>query len=515
MSSKVIKQAPFAVSGEIDVVQKYQDHLQATGNLSNIGTLIRTLRHLITWLSLIRLSIESLDIRVLRQFRNHECTCPGPHGYRQDSERARTLLHRFLAYLMETEQVRMPVEIETGGRVVESFVQLLEAQGYADQVVVNYRTCCRHFIVWLYLNDINLADVSNELVDQFMSHHCTYVQPQFSAVATRFSGGRHSRYRLRSFIGYLIDTGIVAPRPMPAPIESGQHLPQFQIWLRQSRGIKEQTIRTYCNGVEKYIVHLGDDPEQYTAATIQKAVQRRLEVESRDLVVRQTSALRLYLRFLALQGHCRPGLAGAVPTISRQKFSTLPRHLPPEDIERIIASCDLTTAMGIRNRAILLLLARLAVRVGDVASLRMKDIDWANALVRVSGKSQREAVLPLPQDVGDALREYILHARSAAATDKVFLRVIPPRHQPLSKSGVSTVAAAALKRSGVKADGLPAAHLFRHSAATNLLRNNTPLEVISTLLRHQSVTATAVYARVDIPMLLEVAQPWPTSGGVQ
>ena len=168
--------------------------------------------------------------------------------------------------------------------------------------------------------------------------------------------------------------------------------------------------------------------------------------------------------------------------------------------------------MGLRDRAIVLLLARLALRAGDVANLRLNDIDWDHALVRVSGKSRRAAVLPLAQDVGAAVKDYLLHARPVVEAEKVFLRMMPPLHQPLASGGVSAVAQAAIKRSGVKAQGLPAGHVFRHSAATNLLRDNTPLEVISTLLRHQSTQTTAVYARVDVRMLREVAQPWPVAG---
>ena len=129
-----------------------------------------------------------------------------------------------------------------------------------------------------------------------------------------------------------------------------------------------------------------------------------------------------------------------------------------------------------------------------------------------SGKSRRAAVLPLPQDVGAAVKDYLLHSRPVVDAQKVFLRMMPPLHQPLTSGGVSAVAQAAIKRSGVEAQGLPAGHVFRHSAATNLLRDNTPLEVISTLLRHQSTQTTAIYARVDVRMLREVAQPWPVTG---
>lgn len=514
MSSKVTKL--LAPTSELDVVQEYRAQLKNLEQSPDVTVkCIRTIVHLITWLSSVGKRIEHLDIRVLHQFLNHNCACPKPHGYRKDIGRARGALHRFLGFLIEIGRVRIPPSIEAGGKVVESFLQFLQEQGYVSDSIAAYRKRCRHFIVWLYLNDVTLAGVSDAVLSRFLSHDCHCIHPQFFVGTNRFAGSDNSRFKLGVFINYLIDTGIAPPRPTLSSSEPGQYLSRFENWLRQYRGITDSTIDSYGKAIEVFIGYLGDDPDQYTATRMQKTVQLRLENDSHQLVRRESSALRLYLQFLALEGVCRPGLAGAVPTIPRQPLSTMPRYLPYEDIERIIASCDPSTAKGMRDRAILLLLARLAFRAGDVAGLELNDIDWERALVRVRGKSQREAMLPLPQDVGDAIRNYILRARAATSTEKVFLRTLPPLHQPLSGGGVSAVAKAAIRCSGVKADGLPAAHLFRHSAATNLLRDGTPLEVISSLLRHQSVSTTAVYARVDIPMLLEVAQHWPTSGGAK
>ena len=509
-----ITASPEASGGpDLDIVQNYRLRLQALGYCpSLVGKCIRTVRHLVTWLSANGMGLETLDVRVLDQFLKHDCACPGPRGYRKNLDRARWHLHRFLGFLMETAHVRIPPEIETGGRVVEAFLQSLLAQGYVHESIVAYRKRCRHFIVWLYLRDIALAEVDDDVLPRFLSHDCTCVHPDFFVRAGRFAGRKNSRSRIGVFIDYLVCTGIAPPRPVPACGQPGRYLARFVTWLRRCRGIGDGTIQSYHKAMRVLLAHLGDDPDQYCATLIRNVVRHRLETASRELVRRETSALRLYLRFLVLEGICRPGLVGAVPTVPRKRFPSLPRHLPREDIERIIASCDCATPMGMRDRAILLLLARLALRSGDVANLRLNDIDWDNALVRVSGKSRRAAVLPLPQDVGTALIDYILHARPAVDAGKVFLRMSPPLHQPLSSGGVSGVAKAAIKRSGVKAEGLPPAHLFRHSAATNLLRDSTPLEIISTLLRHQSTQTTAIYARVDVRMLREVAQPWPVAG---
>ena len=491
-----------------DIVQTCKVRLQAPGHSPSLtGKCIRTVRHLVTWLSANGSGIETLDIRVLHRFLNHDCACPGPHGYRKNFKRGAWHPHRFLGFLMETGRARMPAEIEAGGRAVEAFLQSLAAQGYVPDSIAAYRKRCRHFVVWLCLHDIALAGIDDDVAFRFLSHDCACAHPRFFTRGNRFAGSRNSRSRIGVFIECLIDAGIAPPRPAPACEEPGRHLARFATWLRRYRGIGERTIQGYRKAMRVLLPHLGDDPDRYDATLIGKTAQRRLETASRDLVRRETTALRLYLRFLALDDLCRPGLVGAVPTVPRQRFSTLPRHLPREAIERIVESCDPTTPKGVRDRAILPLLARLALRAGDVANLRLNDIDWDHAVIRAGGKSRRAAVPPLPQDVGDAVGDYIFHARPVVEAGAVFLRTTPPLHEPLASGGVSAVARAAVKRSGVEATGLPAAHVFRHSAATNLLRDNTPLEVIGALLRHRSIRTTQLYARVDVRMLREVAQP--------
>ena len=499
MSYMIIDTPSPEASGEPDpdIVQIYTSHLRHLGYGSKlVGTCVRTILHLITWLSASGKGIEVLDIRILHQFLNHDCKCPGPRGYRKNPGRASWHLHRFLGHLIDTGRVSMPPEIETGAREVESFLQTLVVQGYVPNSIVAFRTRCRHFIVWLYLNDIALAEINDKVLPRFLSHDCTCVHPDFYSRYRTFSGGKGSKSTIGLFVDHLIRTGSVPPRPRPACEEPGHSLAHYRAWLRCYRGIGERTIQKYSRDMCALLLHLGCNPDRYDASLFRSTVQHRLETASHGSVRREMSVLRSYLRFLAMEGLCRPGLVDAVPTVPQQKFATLPRHLPREAIEQIITSCDRTTPMGLRDHAILLLLARLALRVGDVASLCLDDIDWDNALVRVSGKSRRATALPLPQDVGDAVKDYILYARPVVETRIVFLRMLSPLYQPLSSSGVSDVARAAIKRSGVKAEGLPAGHVFRHSAATNMLREDVPLEVISSLLRHQSTDTTAIYARV-------------------
>lgn len=278
--------------------------------------------------------------------------------------------------------------------------------------------------------------------------------------------------------------------------------------MRRHRGTGERRILAHAQAITKLLPQLGDDPGRYDAALINRVMLQNLESTSRVSAQQICGSLRMYLRFLAATGACPPALVGAIPRIPRWRMATLPRYILNDDVERVIASCDPTTPRGLRDRAILLLLARLALRGGDVANLHLHDIDWDNALIRVAGKTRRTVALPLPQDVGDALLAYIEHARPAVDSSKVFIRVIAPFQPFASSSPVVIIVRDALKRAGVDNANLRGAYLLRHSAATHMLRSGATLDAVGAVLRHRSPETTAIYAKVDTSMLSQVAQPW-------
>ena len=197
----------------------------------------------------------------------------------------------------------------------------------------------------------------------------------------------------------------------------------------------------------------------------------------------------------------------AIPRLAGWRKAALPSYLEPAVVERIIAGCDPSMPLGARDHAVLLLLARLALRAGDVAALRLDDIDWPHGRLRVSGKTRQEAWLPVPQEVGDAILHYLGTARPAVAQDAVFLITHAP-YTPILPRQVSQTAERAIRRAGIDAPGY-GAHLFRHSAATALVRQGLSLQAIGSLLRHRDVDTTAVYAKVDVDLLRQVALPWP------
>lgn len=184
----------------------------------------------------------------------------------------------------------------------------------------------------------------------------------------------------------------------------------------------------------------------------------------------------------------------------------MPKYLPAGDVEDLINSCD-QTHLGIRDRAILLLLARLGLRASEVSGLKFSSIIWSDAALLVTGKNRCETRLPLPQDVGEAILSYLKCARPQASSDYVFMTVVAP-WTPITRQVVGRAVVRAIRRTGISAPK-HGSHLLRHSAATNMLREGMSLPAIGVLLRHASIETTTVYAKVDINLLKEVAMPWP------
>ncbi|WP_343221457.1 tyrosine-type recombinase/integrase [Mesorhizobium silamurunense] len=310
-------------------------------------------------------------------------------------------------------------------------------------------------------------------------------------------------------MGFLVECGVVAPLREDTSRAHDDQVLAFQTWLRRHRGISERTICRHGRMVMRLLPALGRDPKLYDAGLIRQVILYEAQRSSRAYLKTMTMALRGYLKYLSARGLCQPGLDQAIPAVP-WRLSALPRYISTAEVDRVIASCDVTTPRGIRDRAILLLLARLGLRAGDVRDMRLDDINWREGTLRVRGKGRREIRLPLPQAAGDAIIDYLQEARPDAACEQIFLRTAAP-HQPLASSSVSSMVRLALERAGINDAPSRGTNLLRHSAATGMLRAGATLDTIGTVLRHRSVDTTAHYAKVDINMLLHIAQPWPGS----
>jgi integrase/recombinase XerD len=339
----------------------------------------------------------------------------------------------------------------------------------------------------------------------------------FAACTTELQAGRRVRYcrgpnnhSLTSaalFIRFLREQGVLPPLARPAsPADLWPVIREFRAWMRQHRGLTETTLDVYQQIIAELLTARGSDPRRYTAEALRDFVLERARRHGIWRAKTVTVSVRAFLRFLGATGQCPSGMQHAIPGFASWQLSTVPRFLAEEDVERVIASCP-ADGNGPRDKAVLLLLARLGLRAGEVARLRFADIDWIQGQITVSGKARRQEKLPLPQEVGDALLRYLRQSKPPLRTPEIFATVLAPIG-PLSRASVTHIVRAALHRVGIKAP-INGAHVLRHSAATTMLRHGASLAGIGAVLRHRSPRTTAYYAKVDFGLLSEIAQPWP------
>jgi len=487
------------------------EHLKREGlTESRVRCLRASARHFLVWLGQEDIDIGVIDDAVLQRFRRHDCRCLGMERERRKmlGGRSRQFVSgglRLVRFFEQSGRLEHPGELGENLRLLEEFLAECAGHGYAPDSLTGYRSACRHVLVWLHQSRIPMRRMNADVLERFVAHDCVCPGP-FQSPRKRL-GGRRYVYPVELFSRFLAARGVL-PGATTSDEVVDADLEAFAEWLRRHRGACEATIVNHLRRVARMRAELGADPGRYNAASVREVLLRRFATASRSHARALASSMRMYLRFVSAHGACPPALVGAVPTAPGWRLCELPRYVPAVDIERVIASCSVTTPVGLRDRAILLLLARLALRAGDVVHLRLSDLDWENARVRVCGKSRRETRLPLPQDVGDAVLDYIEHVRPRIGNDRVFLTVRAPYRPFTSSNAVTDIVIQALKRAGLHDVKPKGAYLFRHSAATNLLRAGASLDVIGALLRHRSPDTTVIYAKTDLPMLLEVTQPW-------
>jgi site-specific recombinase XerD len=343
-------------------------------------------------------------------------------------------------FLEDRGDIPIVDDIEHVATHLTAFAQHLSALGYSLVSQRGYRSQAEHFVCWLRLLRIQWSQVDAAVVDRFARHECRCAIRRKRKL-TEGTGPAHRRRGAHRFIGFLQESGVIPQTTMLCEPTEDPRLAAFRNWLRQHRGAADDTIRRYLHEELRWLPALGRDPSAYDAATIRDLVLNQGAERSRASVRMTATVLRSYLRFLAARGECRPELVGAVPVAPRRHLATLPRYTSSAMIERIVGSCDATTPVGIRDRAIVLLLARLGLRAGDVWRLRFVDIDWAKALLHVHGKSRRPASLPLPQDVGDAVLAYLERVRPKVKEERVFLRVQAPFRPFASSAEIAGIVA--------------------------------------------------------------------------
>jgi site-specific recombinase XerD len=381
---------------------------------------------------------------------------------------------------------------------IDGFAKFLANQGYAPLSVKSKCLLVADLSHWLKRRGLPLAQLDEGKLKQFHAHH-------------RCSIRRGDAATSQQLLKWLRGLGVVPALPQTVDrTVLGRLTQDYERFLSSQRGLAPATLSSYLPIVRRFLTErFGNSAvrvEDLRPRDLHRFILRQVPRGSRNYAKLMVTALRSFLRFLFQRGAIKTDLLTGVLGVANWRLSHLPKSLPPEQVERLLQCCDRSAPSGQRDYAILLLLARLGLRGGEVLSMTLDDPDWERGEIVVRGKGQRLERLPLPKDVGAALAHYLRHVRPACSTRKLFIRMKAPRHG-LRLSAICCVVRRALKRAGLDPD-FKGAHLLRHSLATNMLRRGASLGEIGQLLRHAQPTTTQIYAKVDIDALRRIALPW-------
>jgi len=377
------------------------------------------------------------------------------------------------------------------------FRSALLAAGYTPLSAVNQLRLMVHLSRWLDARGLSAVDLTDERVEEYL--------------LARRAAGYVERFTRRGLAPMLDVLDARGARPVVEPPLPGSAvrtlLASFERYLLAERGLASSTVAAYVARADRFVAQyaVDGDVSAVTAADVTGAVLAECATWSVGAGQYFVAALRSFLRFCRMAGLIEADLSAAALTVTGRRSSLLPKGISAADGRALLRSCDRRGAVGRRDHAVLLVLLRLGLRAGEVATLRLDDIDWRAGQIVVHGKGRREDRLPLPADVGEAVAGYLRWGRPAAARREVFLSVVAPC-SALTRESVSSIVRRACARAGVAPVG---AHRLRHSLACAMVRAEVPLAEIGQVLRHRSPISTAAYARVDVEQLRSLAQPWP------
>lgn len=384
------------------------------------------------------------------------------------------------------------------GVVAESFETELRRLGYKPGVARSQLGLLDDLSRWLDEEGIAPAELTRERVAEF--------------VGVRRREGRArfiSQMGMSTLLGYLRRTGVIPQPARRVPVGPAEVLlERYWRFLVEERGLVDTVVAQYETGARLFAgfaAERGLELAEVSAAEVSSFVAGHCANPVKFAPPELATIVRGFLRFLYVEGVIGLPLAQAVPPVASWSGSRLPKALPPGAPSRLLRSCDRRTAHGRRDYAMLMLLARLGLRAGEIVALGLDDFDWRTGEVLIHGKGRRDERLPLPGDVGEAVVGYLRRGRPHTECRAVFVRMAAPL-VGLSRASVTYTVYAACDRAGLPR---ASAHRLRHTLATDLLRAGSSLAEVGQVLRHRSISATAIYAKVDHQALAGLARTWP------
>jgi site-specific recombinase XerD len=390
---------------------------------------------------------------------------------------------------------------------IRPFAGSLRKQGYAQETIHRQVLITACFSRWLKHQGVALRSIASDHLPRYLRYRARRVRPS--------RGDAAALCHLLAFL--RIEGAIPAEKIATPPLTPAERYTQaYELYLREVRGLARATIVNYVPFVASFLKdRFGDGPltlSHLGADDVVRFVQLQASHLHRKRAKLLTSALRSFLQYARYRGNTKLDLAAAVPVVANWSMSSIPRAIAADQVRQLLASIDRRTSVGCRDYAILLLLARLGLRSGEVASLELDNIDWNAGQLSVRGKSGQRSELPLPAEVGEAMAAYLRFERPQSTSRRVFLRAKAPIRGFQGASGVGSIVRHRLQRAGLDTP-THGAHQFRHGLATEMLHHGASLDEIGEVLGHHNPQTTTIYTKVDLDALRTLALPWP--GGVR
>ena len=388
---------------------------------------------------------------------------------------------------------------------VDAYEALLREQGYSRGSTYVHLHIVADFSRWLRRRRLDAGDVDECTVERYLQSRRRFVDT--------YRGASFVPYK---FLGMLRDRRIVNHKTMPIVVDPCEIVVDaFRQYLSQERGLSVSIQCDYTRFAHQFLrERFGRGSLELSALSatdVTGFIRRHAHERSARSAQHIVGSLRAFLRYLRYRGEITTDLAACVPRVANWSLSTLPKFLQPGQVQQVLDHCDRHSAVGLRNYAILVLLARLGLQACEVVAMTLDDIDWEGAHLMVRGKGGQRAQMPLSAEVGHAIAAYLRKGRPRCTSRRLFIREHAPRVGFANSCAVSTLVQRALADAGVDSPHT-GAYVFRHTLATEMLRQGASLGEIGQLLRHAHPDTTQIYAKVDVCALRPLALRWPGGG---